>query len=146
MIAGSPSSAASSSSRWAQRFERLEVTGAEAEVCGLATRCTAYRQRKRRARHFAANAGGSIRFDLLCEYRKLAEEGRSVAYITAPLSVSPATVKRRVKLADVSLRLLALGSDDVQELLRLLSVMRRDHVSTDPNLLLPHHRTAGRRD
>ncbi|WP_334053763.1 ParB/Srx family N-terminal domain-containing protein, partial [Burkholderia cepacia] len=41
-------------------------------------------------------------FDVLRAYRMLAEEGRSVDYIAALFSASPITVKRRMKLANVS--------------------------------------------
>lgn len=46
-------------------------------------------------------------FDVLRSYRMLAEEGRSVDYIAALFSASPLTVKRRMKLANVSPKLLA---------------------------------------
>jgi len=47
-------------------------------------------------------------FDVLRAYRMLAEEGRSVNYIAALFSASPITVKRRMKLSNVSPKLLAL--------------------------------------
>ena len=51
-------------------------------------------------------------FDVLRSYRLLAEEGRSVDYIAALFSATPITVKRRMKLANVSPKLLALLRDD----------------------------------
>lgn len=51
-------------------------------------------------------------FDVLRSYRMLAEEGRSVDYIAALFSASPLTVKRRMKLANVSPKLLALLRED----------------------------------
>jgi ParB family transcriptional regulator, chromosome partitioning protein len=51
-------------------------------------------------------------FDVLRSYRMLAEEGRSVDYIAALFSASPLTVKRRMKLANVSPKLLGLLRED----------------------------------
>jgi ParB family chromosome partitioning protein len=51
-------------------------------------------------------------FDVLRAYRMLAEEGRSVDYIAALFSASPLTVKRRMKLASVSPKLLALLAEN----------------------------------
>jgi ParB family transcriptional regulator, chromosome partitioning protein len=51
-------------------------------------------------------------FDVLRAYRMLAEEGRSVDYIAALFSASPITVKRRMKLSNVSPKLLALLRED----------------------------------
>jgi len=51
-------------------------------------------------------------FDVLRSYRMLVEEGRSVDYIAVLFSASPLTVKRQMKLANVSPKLLALLRED----------------------------------
>jgi len=51
-------------------------------------------------------------FDLIASFKRLANEGKRIDYIAALFSVSPLTVKRRLKLADVSPKLLALLRED----------------------------------
>jgi ParB family chromosome partitioning protein len=51
-------------------------------------------------------------FDLIGSFKRLANEGKRIDYIAALFSVSPLTVKRRLKLADVSPKLLALLRED----------------------------------
>lgn len=65
-------------------------------------------------------------FDVLRAYRMLAEEGRSVDYIAALFSASPLTVKRRMKLANVSPKLLALLREDAITLDQLAALALAD--------------------
>ncbi|CAE6754948.1 hypothetical protein R70006_03213 [Paraburkholderia domus] len=71
-------------------------------------------------------------FDVLRSYRMLAEEGRSVDYIAALFSAAPLTVKRRMKLANVSPKLLALLRDDAIKLDQLAALaLADDHETQD---------------
>ena len=78
-------------------------------------------------------------FDVLRAYRMLAEEGRSVDYIAALFSASPLTVKRRMKLANVSPKLLALLREDAITLDQLAALALADdhemqeHIWFDAN-------------
>lgn len=82
-------------------------------------------------------------FDVLRAYRMLAEEGRSVDYI-ALFSASPLTVKRRMKLANVSPRLLALLREDAITLDQLAALALADdhetqeHIWFDGNASFPN--------
>ncbi|KWN76937.1 ParB/RepB/Spo0J family partition protein [Burkholderia ubonensis] len=69
-------------------------------------------------------------FDVLRAYRMLAEEGRSVDYIAALFSASPITVKRRMKLANVSPKLLALLREDSITLDQLAALALADDHET----------------
>lgn len=69
-------------------------------------------------------------FDVLRSYRMLAEEGRSVDYIAALFSASPLTVKRRMKLANVSPKLLALLREDGITLDQLAALALADDHET----------------
>ncbi|PAK12581.1 chromosome partitioning protein ParB [Burkholderia ubonensis] len=69
-------------------------------------------------------------FDVLRSYRMLAEEGRSVDYIAALFSASPLTVKRRIKLANVSSKLLALLREDSITLDQLAALALADDHET----------------
>jgi ParB family chromosome partitioning protein len=69
-------------------------------------------------------------FDVLRAYRMLAEEGRSVDYIAALFSASPITVKRRMKLANVSPKLLALLREDAITLDQLGALALADDHET----------------
>ena len=51
-------------------------------------------------------------FDLIVSFKRLADERKRIDYIAALFDVSPLTVKRRLKLADVSPKLLALLRED----------------------------------
>jgi ParB family transcriptional regulator, chromosome partitioning protein len=73
-------------------------------------------------------------FDVLRAYRMLAEEGRSVDYIAALFSASPITVKRRMKLANVSPRLLALLREDAITLDQLAALALADDHETQEQL------------
>lgn len=73
-------------------------------------------------------------FDVLRAYRMLAEEGRSVDYIAALFSASPTTVKRRMKLANVSPRLLALLREDAITLDQLAALTLSDEHDTQEQL------------
>jgi ParB family chromosome partitioning protein len=78
-------------------------------------------------------------FDVLRAYRMLAEEGRSVDYIATLFSASPLTVKRRMKLANVSPKLLALLREDAITLDQLAALALADdheaqeHIWFDAN-------------
>lgn len=76
-------------------------------------------------------------FDVLRAYRMLAEEGRSVDYIAALFSASPLTVKRRMKLANVSPKLLALLREDAITLDQLAALAddheTQEHIWFDAN-------------
>ncbi|WP_241016605.1 ParB/Srx family N-terminal domain-containing protein [Paraburkholderia sp. Ac-20336] len=69
-------------------------------------------------------------FDVLRSYRLLAEEGRSVDYIAALFSASPLTVRRRMKLASVSPKLLALLREDGITLDQLAALALADDHET----------------
>ncbi|MGR3905873.1 ParB/Srx family N-terminal domain-containing protein [Burkholderia sp. SR8] len=73
-------------------------------------------------------------FDVLRAYRMLAEEGRSVDYIAALFSASPITVKRRMKLANVSPRLLALLREDAITLDQLAALALADDHETQEHI------------
>ncbi|MBB5415720.1 ParB/RepB/Spo0J family partition protein [Paraburkholderia atlantica] len=73
-------------------------------------------------------------FDVLRAYRMLAEEGRSVDYIAALFSASPLTVKRRMKLASVSPKLLALLREDAITLDQLAALALADNHETQEHI------------
>lgn len=73
-------------------------------------------------------------FDVLRAYRMLADEGRSVDYIAALFSASPITVKRRMKLANVSPKLLALLREDAITLDQLAALALADDHDTQEHL------------
>lgn len=73
-------------------------------------------------------------FDVLRAYRMLAEESRSVDYIAALFSASPITVKRRMKLANVSPKLLALLREDAVTLDQLAALALADDHETQERL------------
>ena len=73
-------------------------------------------------------------FDVLRAYRMLAEEGRSVDYIAALFSASPVTVKRRMKLANVSPKLLALLREDAITLDQLSALALADEHESQERL------------
>ncbi|RKR45178.1 ParB/RepB/Spo0J family partition protein [Paraburkholderia sp. BL17N1] len=71
-------------------------------------------------------------FDVLRAYRMLSEEGRSVDYIAALFSASPLTVKRRMKLANVSPKLLTLLREDAITLDQLAALsLANDHETQE---------------
>jgi ParB family chromosome partitioning protein len=73
-------------------------------------------------------------FDVLRAYRMLAQEGRSVDYIAALFSASPLTVKRRMKLANVSPKLLALLREDAITLDQLAALALADDHETQEHI------------
>jgi len=73
-------------------------------------------------------------FDVLRAYRMLAEEGRSVDYIAALFSAAPVTVKRRMKLASVSPKLLALLREDTITLDQLAALALADDHETQEHI------------
>ncbi|WP_035512233.1 ParB/RepB/Spo0J family partition protein [Paraburkholderia nodosa] len=73
-------------------------------------------------------------FDVLRAYRMLAGEGRSVDYIAALFSASPLTVKRRMKLANVSPRLLTLLREDAITLDQLAALALADDHETQEHI------------
>ncbi|MEY1594094.1 ParB N-terminal domain-containing protein [Burkholderia sp. Bmkn7] len=73
-------------------------------------------------------------FDVLRSYRMLADEGRSVDYIAALFSASPITVKRRMKLASVSPKLLELLREDAITLDQLAALALADDHDTQEHL------------
>lgn len=73
-------------------------------------------------------------FDVLRAYRMLAEEGRSVDYIAALFSASPLTVKRRMKLASISPKLLALLREDAITLDQLAAIALADDHETQEHI------------
>ncbi|MFP6559339.1 ParB N-terminal domain-containing protein [Paraburkholderia sp. B3] len=75
-------------------------------------------------------------FDVLRAYRMLAEEGRSVDYIAALFSASPLTVRRRMKLANVSSKLLALLREDAITLDQLAALALADDHETQERIWL----------
>jgi len=72
--------------------------------------------------------------DLVVSFKKLVEEGRSVEYIAALFNVSPLNVKRRLKLADVSPKLLALLREDGITLDQLSALALADDHETQERL------------
>jgi ParB family chromosome partitioning protein len=83
-------------------------------------------------------------FDVLRSYRMLAEEGRSVDYIAALFSASPLTVKRRMKLANVSPKLLALLREDGITLDQLAALALADARNAGTRLVRCTERLAAR--
>lgn len=73
-------------------------------------------------------------FDVLRAYRMLAEEGRSVDYIAALFSASPITVRRRMKLANISPKLLALLREDAITLDQLAALALADDHETQEHI------------
>lgn len=73
-------------------------------------------------------------FDVLRSYRMLAEEGRSADYIAALFSAAPVTVKRRLKLAGVSPKLLALLREDAITLDQLAALALADDHETQEHI------------
>jgi ParB family chromosome partitioning protein len=73
-------------------------------------------------------------FDVLRAYRMLAEEGRSVDYIAALFSAAPITVKRRMKLASASPKLLALLREDAITLDQLSALALTDDHETQERI------------
>ncbi|KVW14678.1 chromosome partitioning protein ParB [Burkholderia cepacia] len=73
-------------------------------------------------------------FDVLRAYRMLAEEGRSIDYIAALFSASPLTVKRRMKLASVSPKLLTLLREDAITLDQLAAIALADNHETQEHI------------
>jgi len=73
-------------------------------------------------------------FDMLRAYRMLAEEGRSIDYIAALFSAAPITIKRRIKLASVSPKLLALLREDAITLDQLSAIALTDDHETQERL------------
>ncbi|WP_321958310.1 ParB/Srx family N-terminal domain-containing protein [Burkholderia cenocepacia] len=73
-------------------------------------------------------------FDVLHAYRMLADEGRSVDYIAALFSASPIIVKRRMKLANVSPKLLELLREDAITLDQLAALALADDHDTQEHL------------
>ncbi|CAB3810280.1 hypothetical protein LMG27177_07112 [Paraburkholderia fynbosensis] len=71
---------------------------------------------------------------MLRAYRMLAEEGRSVDYIAALFSASPLTVKRRMKLGNVSPKLLALLREDAITLDQLAALALADDHETQEHI------------
>jgi ParB family chromosome partitioning protein len=73
-------------------------------------------------------------FDVLRAYRMLAEEGRSVDYVAALFSAAPITVKRRMKLASASQKLLALLREDAITLDQLAALALTDDHETQEHI------------
>ncbi|MEX3790365.1 ParB N-terminal domain-containing protein [Paraburkholderia sp. BR14374] len=73
-------------------------------------------------------------FDVLRAYRMLAEEGRSVDYIAALFSASPLTVRRRMRLANVSPKLLTLLRDDAITLDQFAALALADDHETQEKI------------
>jgi ParB family transcriptional regulator, chromosome partitioning protein len=73
-------------------------------------------------------------FDVLRSYRMLAGEGRSVGYIAALFSASPLTIRRRMKLANVSPKLLALLREDAITLDQLGALALADDHETQEHI------------
>jgi len=73
-------------------------------------------------------------FDVLRAYRMLAEEGRSVDYIAALFSAALVTVRRRMKLANVSPKLLALLREDAITLDQLAALALADDHQTQERI------------
>ncbi|MBB5406282.1 ParB family chromosome partitioning protein [Paraburkholderia sp. HC6.4b] len=73
-------------------------------------------------------------FDVLRSYRLLAEEGRSADYIALLFSAAPITIKRRMKLASASPRLLALLREDAITLDQLAALALTDDHETQESI------------
>ena len=73
-------------------------------------------------------------FDVLRAYRMLAEEGRSVDYIATLFSAAPITIKRRMKLASASPKLLALLRQDAITLDQLSALALTDDHETQERI------------
>lgn len=73
-------------------------------------------------------------FDVLRAYRMLAEEGRSIDYIAALFSAAPITIKRRMKLASASPKLLALLREDAITLDQLSALALADDHETQEHM------------
>ncbi|MFM0013336.1 ParB N-terminal domain-containing protein [Paraburkholderia sediminicola] len=73
-------------------------------------------------------------FDVLRAYRMLAEEGRSIDYIAALFSAAPITIKRRIKLASASPKLLALLREDAITLDQLSALALTDDHETQERI------------
>ncbi len=73
-------------------------------------------------------------FDVLRAYRMLAEEGRSIDYIAALFSAAPITIKRRMKLASASPKLLALLREDAITLDQLSALALTDDHETQERI------------
>ena len=74
-------------------------------------------------------------FDLIVSFKRLADEGKRIDYIAALFTVSPLTVKRRLKLANVSPKLLALlRKDDAITLDQLAALALVDDHETQEQL------------
>jgi len=73
-------------------------------------------------------------FDVLRAYQMLAEEGRSVDYVAALFSATPITVKRRMKLASASPKLLALLREDAITLDQLSALALTDDHETQEGI------------
>jgi ParB family chromosome partitioning protein len=73
-------------------------------------------------------------FDVLRAYRMLAEEGRSVGYIAALFFAAPVTVRRRMKLANISPKLLALLREDAITLDQLSALALADDHETQERI------------
>ncbi|PXX07152.1 ParB family chromosome partitioning protein [Paraburkholderia tropica] len=73
-------------------------------------------------------------FDVLRAYRMLAEEGRSVDYVAALFSAAPITIKRRMKLASASPKLLALLREDAITLDQLSALALTDDHETQERI------------
>ncbi|WP_213762432.1 ParB/RepB/Spo0J family partition protein [Caballeronia sp. dw_19] len=73
-------------------------------------------------------------FDVLRAYRMLAEEGRSIDYIAALFSAAPITIRRRMKLASASPKLLALLREDAITLDQLSALALTDDHETQERL------------
>ncbi|MFM0265089.1 ParB/RepB/Spo0J family partition protein [Paraburkholderia sediminicola] len=73
-------------------------------------------------------------FDVLRAYRMLAEEGRSIDYIAALFSAAPITIKRRMKLANASQKLLALLREDAITLDQISALALTDDHETQEHI------------
>jgi len=73
-------------------------------------------------------------FDVLRAYRMLAEEGRSIDYIATLFSAAPITIKRRIKLASASPKLLALLREDAITLDQLSALALTDDHETQERI------------
>jgi ParB family chromosome partitioning protein len=72
--------------------------------------------------------------DLVVSFKRLADEGKSISYISALFNVSPLTVKRRLKLADVSPKLLALLREDAISVNQLAALALVEEHETQERL------------
>ncbi|CAN7318209.1 ParB/RepB/Spo0J family partition protein [Caballeronia sp. LjRoot31] len=73
-------------------------------------------------------------FDTVLAFKRLADEGRSIGYIAALFDVSPLTVKRRLKLAHVSPKLLALLREDAISIDQLAALALVDDHETQERI------------